>query len=242
MTVCLYLPDRTVGFMFQRPEIKDNNSHDAGGAKFEVIKPFEHHRIRYSGKVCILKNPLEMADPAAAFKNNPYASAQLELDYRATSPEWGGELREKTDAGWVSPQLTGNAEQQFATGHFEQLGHATGTLVLSAKGGGNHELIEGQDSAITLGSALLAGAQRLSLADDELRRAPAGWPRHRQSRWQRGQADSSRKGEPNLNIVKVNIETDFAASSSPRPIRSLVRLKTAVNRRYHRSDRDDSIA
>jgi hypothetical protein len=144
MTVCLYLPDRTVGFMFQRPELKDNNAHDAGGAKFEVIKPFEHHRIRYSGKLCILKNPLEMADPAAAFKSNPYASAQLELGYRATSPGWGGELREKTDAGWVSPQPTGNSEQQFATGHFEQLGHATGTLLLSAKGGGNHEFeIEG---------------------------------------------------------------------------------------------------
>ena len=41
MTVCLYLPDGTIGFMFQRPEIANNSAHDAGGAKFEVVKPFE---------------------------------------------------------------------------------------------------------------------------------------------------------------------------------------------------------
>src|SRR5712692_6705528 len=47
MTVCLYMPDSTVGFMFGRPEIKHNDAHDAGGLKFEVLKPFEHHRIAY---------------------------------------------------------------------------------------------------------------------------------------------------------------------------------------------------
>jgi len=31
-----YLPDGTIGFMFQRPEIKNNDAHDAGGAKFEA--------------------------------------------------------------------------------------------------------------------------------------------------------------------------------------------------------------
>ena len=95
MTACLYLSDGTVGFMFQRPEIKNNDSHDAGGVKFEVVKPFERHRVSYNGKLCILKNPLEMADPAKAFKTNPYSRAALEIDYVATSPGWGGELREK---------------------------------------------------------------------------------------------------------------------------------------------------
>jgi hypothetical protein len=128
MTVCLYLPDGTVGFMFQRPEIKNNDAHDAGGLKFEVFKPFEHHRVTYSGKICVLKNPLEMADPAAAFKNNPYARVTLSLDYRATAPGWGGELREKQGDNWVSPKNDGNIEASFAKGHLEQLGHATGTI------------------------------------------------------------------------------------------------------------------
>src|SRR5487761_1869237 len=102
MTVCFYLPDHTVGFMFGRPKIENNLAHDSGGLKFQVVKPFEHHRVTYQGKLCILKNPLEMADPAAAFKSNPYAKATLEIDYYATAPGWGGELREKSGDTWVS--------------------------------------------------------------------------------------------------------------------------------------------
>jgi hypothetical protein len=128
MTVCLYQPDTTVGFMFQRPAIKNNDAHDAGGLQFQVIKPFEHHRVTYAGKVCILKNPLEMAEPARAFKSNPYARVSLELDYRATAPAWGGELRERRGDQWVSPQNDGESGAQFAKGHFEQLGHATGSI------------------------------------------------------------------------------------------------------------------
>jgi hypothetical protein len=128
MTVCLYQPDTTVGFMFQRPEIQNNDVHDAGGLQFQVIRPFEHHRVTYAGKVCILKNPLEMAEPARAFKSNPYARMSLELDYRATAPAWGGELRERRGDQWVSPQNDGDSGAQFAKGHFEQLGHATGSI------------------------------------------------------------------------------------------------------------------
>src|SRR5215467_7710438 len=143
MTVCLYLPDGRVGFMFQRPDIKDNHAHDAGGAKFEVIKPFERHRVSYNGKVCVLKNPLEMADPARAFKTNPYSRAALEIDYVATSPGWGGELREKRGDQWVSPEANGDPEAQFAKGHLEQLGHATGKLVLSGNGNDREYKIDG---------------------------------------------------------------------------------------------------
>ncbi len=35
MTVCLYLPDGRVGFMFNRPKISDNDAFDAGGIRFE---------------------------------------------------------------------------------------------------------------------------------------------------------------------------------------------------------------
>ena len=218
MTVCLYLPDGTVGFLFQRPEIKDNSAHNAAGAKFEIIKAFEYHRISYSGNLCILKNPLDMADPAVAFKNNPYASVHFEFDYRATSPGWGGELREKNDQGWVSPKSTGDPEQQFAKGHFEQLGHAAGALSLSAKGGGTSEFkIDG-----------------LGLRDHSW--GPRYWQAPKYYRWLTmnfdedlgGMAtvtvnrdDSVRpggfiacKGKPNLNIVKVDINTEFAGAQN----------------------------
>jgi hypothetical protein len=131
MTVCLYQPDATIGFMFQRPEINNNDAHNAGGLQFRVIKPFEHHRVTYAGKVCVLKDPLEMVEPARAFKSNPFVRVLLELDYRATAPAWGGELRERQGDQWVSPQNDGDPGVQFAKGHFEQLGRATGSIKIA---------------------------------------------------------------------------------------------------------------
>ena len=57
MTVCLYLPDGRVGFMFKRPPIDGHDAHDAGGLRFEVVAPYEEHRVTYDGKVCLLTEP-----------------------------------------------------------------------------------------------------------------------------------------------------------------------------------------
>jgi hypothetical protein len=54
MTVCLYLPDGRVGFMFRRPRIEGALAHDAGGLRFEVVEPFREHRVTYDGQVCML--------------------------------------------------------------------------------------------------------------------------------------------------------------------------------------------
>jgi hypothetical protein len=209
MTVCIYLPDGTVGFMFQRPEIKGNQAHDAGGLKFEVIKPFAHHRISYRGKLCVLKNPLEMADPAKAFKSNPYARASFELDYYGTAPGWGGELREKSGDQWISPKIEGDPSQQFAKGHLEQLGHATGTL----KVGDSEYKIDG-----------------LGLRDHSW--GPRYWQAPKYYRWLTMNFDEglggmatvtvnrdgsehpggfiARKGKPAVNVRKVKIDTEIA--------------------------------
>src|SRR2546421_8180351 len=71
MTVCLYLPDGRVGFIYKRPRIEGHTAHDAGGLRFEVVAPYAEHRVTYDGKVCVLARPREMADPRAAFENNP---------------------------------------------------------------------------------------------------------------------------------------------------------------------------
>ena len=44
MTLCLYLPDGSVGFMFGRPKIANNARFDAGGMRFEVRTPMCEHR------------------------------------------------------------------------------------------------------------------------------------------------------------------------------------------------------
>ena len=54
MTVCLYLPDGRVGFLFGRPHIDGHEAHDAAGLRFEVVEPYREHHVTYSGDVCVL--------------------------------------------------------------------------------------------------------------------------------------------------------------------------------------------
>jgi hypothetical protein len=106
--------------MFSRPEITDNERFEAGGASFEVIEPFRSLKVEYSGKVVMLENPLEMADPRVAFVNNPYENATISLDYRGASDPWGGE-----------PQgISERSGEEFAKGHYEQLMTATGVITV----------------------------------------------------------------------------------------------------------------
>ena len=130
MTLCLYLPDGTVGFMFGRPRIPDNSRFDAGGMRFDVLAPMQRHAIRYDGTACLLARPLDLLDPRAAFTRNPHVPARLALDYTALAPAHGGELREQRDDGtWASVRAE-RAGQEFARGHLEQHGHAVGEVVV----------------------------------------------------------------------------------------------------------------
>jgi hypothetical protein len=113
-TTCLYLPDGRVGFMFQRPEISTNECFDAGGCSFEVVSPFEELAVRYEGKLVLLDQPEEMADPRKAFRNNPWVESSVDLAYRGLSPMYGGEP--VGDDG----QPLRDADNEFAKGHYEQ--------------------------------------------------------------------------------------------------------------------------
>ena len=118
MTICLYLPDGRVAFMFGRPRVPDNDAFDAAGMRFEVVTPFAELRIGYEGPVVILDDPLEMADPRQAFTSNPHTECAVQLVYRGSSAMFGGEPDQPAEP-------TG---EEFARGHYEQLGAATGTV------------------------------------------------------------------------------------------------------------------
>lgn len=120
MTVCLYLPDGRVGFMFKRPEITHNERFDAGGARFAVVEPFEQLEVSFSGKVVLLDQPLDMADPRQAFTDNPYDTAEVRLTYAGVSTPFGGEPEESHE----------RPGEEFAKGHYEQLVRATGTVTV----------------------------------------------------------------------------------------------------------------
>ncbi len=118
MTVCLYLPDGQVGFMFKRAEIDNNDAFDAGGIRFDVIEPFKRLDVTYTGKVVLLDDPLQMADPKAAFTSNPYEPCEVRIEYTGVSDMFGGEPDEPHEA----------PGEEFAKGHYEQLIAGKGTI------------------------------------------------------------------------------------------------------------------
>ena len=123
LTTCLYLPDGRVAFVFKRPEITDNDAFDAGGTRFEVITPFEELRTSYRGKICMLDEPLQMADPRKAFTDNPWAECEVEFTHRGVSPMFGGEPVQ--DDGSPLPE---DHSGGFARGHYEQHMSVRGTI------------------------------------------------------------------------------------------------------------------
>jgi hypothetical protein len=120
MTVCLYLPDGRVGFMYKRPSIDNNDKFDAGGLTWTMVTPFEELRIDYVGKVVLLAEPKQMVNPKEAFTNNPYDECEVHLTFTGLGRPsmFGGEPDE--------PHETPGEE--FAKGHYEQLIQATGSI------------------------------------------------------------------------------------------------------------------
>ena len=135
MSVCLYLPGGRVAFMYDRPAISSNDAMDAGGLTIEVVEPFEHLTIRYRGKVCLLDDPSEMADPRTAFRSNPIVACEVDLDFRGVSPMYGGKPQHAD--GREVETLNG-----FAKAHYEQHGTVTGTIAVDDPDGGDGTVVE----------------------------------------------------------------------------------------------------
>jgi hypothetical protein len=120
-TLCLFQPDGSVVFAFERAPIAGNERFEAGGMRFELELPFERLRIAYAGKACRLADPLAMHDPRAAFAANPFVPVELELAIRGVGPMFGGERAREAP---VDPEL------EFARGHYEQHHHASGRIAI----------------------------------------------------------------------------------------------------------------
>jgi hypothetical protein len=115
ISICLYQPDGSAGFMFDRPAISGNDEFAAGGMKIEVIEPFKNLQLSYSGKLCFMKNPLAMANPRKAFTENPIIECEVDLSFDGISPLFGGEVL--NDDG---TPITLDPENSFGRAHYEQ--------------------------------------------------------------------------------------------------------------------------
>jgi hypothetical protein len=115
VSVCLYLPNGRIAFAFGRPTIEGNAEMNAGGLKIEVIEPFKRLKVTYSGKALLLDRPFEMADPRKAYRENPSAPCEVELEFTGLSPMYGGETVRVDGA-----PLEIDPEKSFAKAHYEQ--------------------------------------------------------------------------------------------------------------------------
>ena len=123
MSVCIYLPGGRVAFLYDRPRIDTNERMAAGGLEIGVVTPFEHLTIGYDGKVCLLDEPREMADPRRAFSENPMVECEVRLDVHGVAPMYGG-LPQYADG---SP-IESDSETSFAKAHYEQHTAVTGSI------------------------------------------------------------------------------------------------------------------
>ena len=112
LSVCLYLPDGRLAFMYGRPEISNNDRFEAGGIHYEVVEPLKRIRARYNGPVVLMESPAELLDPSRAFRENPRVDCEADWELEGVSPLHGGEPTSDS----VQP-LYG---RQFSRGHFNQ--------------------------------------------------------------------------------------------------------------------------
>jgi hypothetical protein len=106
--------------MFKRPGIEHNDALDAGGLTWTVVRPFEELQLTYVGKIVLLDDPHEMADPKAAFTDNPHVECEVHLTFTGQGREsmFGGEPTERHEA----------PGEEFARGHYEQLVAGRGSI------------------------------------------------------------------------------------------------------------------
>ena len=114
MTVCLYLPDGRVGFMFKRPEIANNDAFDAGGMKWEIVTPFEELNVELRGQGRAPRRPARRWPTRrrrSPRTRTPSAEVAHHVHRAGRAIMFGGEPDE--------PHETPGEE--FAKGHYEQL-------------------------------------------------------------------------------------------------------------------------
>ncbi len=123
MTVCLYLPDGRVGFMFAKPGTVSQHGVEAAGLRFDFDQPMQRSRLHYAGPVHVMADGAAMENPRAAFTPQSQVDAEIALVFEAVAPAHGGELL--GDKGEPFDEGEG---RYFARAHYDQSLRGHGTL------------------------------------------------------------------------------------------------------------------
>lgn len=121
VSACLYLPDGSVAFWFERAAIRENTL-SSGGQTWEIAEPWRMNRVRFSGEMMTLADSWQLKDPKAAFASAPRAAADINLDVRTFGLESVmGSDQDHIDRIFVPGQ---------ADCHYQHLARVTGTVRL----------------------------------------------------------------------------------------------------------------
>ena len=244
MTVCIYLPDGTVGFMFGRPEIKDNRAHDAGGLKFEVVKPFEHHRVTYLG------NALHPEESARDGRAAPGFQKQSIRRGPVGARLLRGRARMGRRASREDRERMGEYQAERRCEHRVRARPSGAARTRGREAGSRRARVQAStDSAC----ATIAGGPRywqapkyyrwLTMNFDETLGGMATITVQRDGSERIG-GFIARKGQPHVNLTKVDIQTEFAGEQKlhDRSGHLPDRQRRRADRDHRQSALDDSVA
>jgi aminoglycoside phosphotransferase (APT) family kinase protein len=129
VTLCLFLPDGSAMFSFQRAKIGTNNGFYAGGAQVDVLRPMELLRTRFHAGAVLLRNPLELVDPKKALAQGAKVRINLDLLHAASGPCFGSAAAAgSASANKPRGEPSRGEQDNFAKSHYEQHMSVTGTV------------------------------------------------------------------------------------------------------------------
>jgi hypothetical protein len=82
VSACLYLPDGSVAFWFERASITANTL-ESGGQSWEIVEPWRSTRVRFRGEMMTLRDAWQLKDPKRTFGEAPRVPADIDLDVQA---------------------------------------------------------------------------------------------------------------------------------------------------------------
>lgn len=121
VSACLYLPDGSIAFWFERATIHANTL-VSGGQSWEIVEPWQHNRVRFQGEMMTLPDAWALKDPKRAYTTAERATADIDLDVRTFGlASVMGQDQDHIDRIFVPGQ---------ADCHYQHLAHVRGTVRL----------------------------------------------------------------------------------------------------------------
>ena len=124
MSACVYLPDGSAAFAFERATIAGNGL-TAGGLTWGVPDPWRLNTVQFTGQMSLLADPWLLTRPKEAFTTSPLVDAEIDLRCVSAGPD--AVLGQDQDQHHMI-FLPGQADF-----HYQHMTRVTGTIRLDGR-------------------------------------------------------------------------------------------------------------